>query len=138
MALTKENELGVLTITDEFFSDLIRWAVRQPACEDELWLTDEPSGRFRRLVPWGQNAPLRSLEVTYSSDGGILLSFDVVVRFGTSIRQVTKAACDAAAGRMEELLGVRPEAITVNIAGIRTTKRTAKRATKVVFRYDQN
>ncbi len=135
MTLKKNNPLGVLSIHEGVFSEIIRFGMAQPGLEEALWLSDEYGSWIRRLVPRGQDSAVHSLDVRFSDTGGILITFDVVVRFGMSIRKLTGIAAEAIARRTEEFLGVKPEQITMNIVGVRTEKRTARSFTKVVYRY---
>ena len=85
-------------------------------------LLDKPDGRRVEI------------DVDYIDGMRISLEFSVIIRFGLSIRRVTKRLADDIRSAAEESLGLDVARITINIAGVRSRK-DARRNTKVVFDY---
>ncbi|TDP49867.1 Asp23/Gls24 family envelope stress response protein [Aminicella lysinilytica] len=135
MTLTRETELGTVSISNSIISQIIIDGTMQPQCKNKVWVTTKRG----RLVGIGGKFPDGDLAMNITSDanseGHIKLEFNVVVRFGISIKSTNKAVADYIADRLEVISGSKPSEITINIAGVMTKQRKARRRTKVVYRY---
>lgn len=136
MALMKENDLGVITISNAIFSQMIFDGTMTSECADKIW----PATRRGRQVGIGgrfTDADLSmNIDVDYDEDDNIKMEFNVIVKFGISIKTTTRILSDFIADSIENLSGRKPAEITINIAGIKTRQNKARRNTKVVYRYE--
>ena len=79
---------------------------------------------------------MKSIRV-YSEEGTVKIEFSVIMKFGASIRAVTRKVSDYICERVREFLPEEPIQITVDIAGVRS-KQVARRNTKTVYRYESD
>ena len=135
MALIKNTELGGISVSDDILLDVLEKATTTGALKDLVWLSTS-RGKVQstmRLV--SDQDIINSIFITYDEKGGATLRFCVVVKFGVSIRTVTKELADEIAAMTKELTGIYPREITILIAGVRS-KNIARRNLKVVYTYE--
>lgn len=134
MSLSKKTDLGEIKISDEIIAEIISDAISHPDLASNIWPATE-RGRQIGLLPKIVDAEFASnIETSYTEDEKVNLEFSVIVRFGVSISKVTKELSDRIVEKMDYILGITPDEITINIAGVRS-KQIARRNIKAVYRY---
>lgn len=135
MAITRETELGTIQIVNAIFAQIIFDGMMQEDCLDQIW-PSTPRGRQVGIIELFTDTEFSMyIDVKRGEDGRIVLEFSVIVRFGVSIRAVTRALADYVAEQIRALDGAYPSVITINIAGVRS-RHKVRRNTKVVYRYE--
>ncbi len=137
MALTKQTELGEISISNMVFAQIIFEGMRIPECRGKIWPAT-PRGRQIGIVPKYIDTEFSMyIDVDFNEEGRVELEFSVITLFGISIKRTTKHLADYIAGAFVKYSGRTPAAITINIAGVRS-RHKARRNTKVVYRYEDN
>ncbi|MCH3954939.1 MAG: Asp23/Gls24 family envelope stress response protein [Eubacterium sp.] len=139
MTMMKATDLGLITVSNSVFAEIINSVMQSERCASNMWLSMH-QGRLIRMVRVFRDPDyVRDLSVRLNEDGRICLTFGVIVKFGVSIRRETRHAADEICARIYEQTGMIPAEITINIDGVRTrSNKTARRSTKVVFRYAED
>lgn len=135
MALIKNTELGEISVSDDILLDVLEEATVSGSLKDLIWLSTS-RGKIQSTIRLVSDQDIiNSIFITYDEKGGATLRFCVVVKFGVSIRTVTKKLADEIAARTKELTGIYPREITILIAGVRS-KNTVRRNLKVTYSYE--
>ena len=134
MALIKTTDLGDVRVSDQVIARIISDAMSEEDMTENIWPSTERGFQIG-LLPKIVDAELASNIEAKATDEGVSLEFSVIVRFGASIKKLTKTLADRIHDNMEYILGVAPDVITINIAGVKS-KQTARRNTKAVYRYE--
>ena len=135
MALIKNTELGEISVSDDILLDVLEEATVSGSLKDLIWLSTS-RGKIQSTIRLVSDQDIiNSIFITYDEKGGATLKFCVVVKFGVSIRTVTKELADEIAARTKELTGIYPREITILIAGVRS-KNTVRRNLKVTYSYE--
>lgn len=135
MTISRETELGTISISNAIFAQIILDAFDQESCRGKVW----PSTKRGRQVG-GDQMPSAAdygwhIDVERSFDGtSIDLEFPIIIRFGTSIRRITDALGDYVAGVIYEKQGRWPNQIKIRIAGVRS-RQIARRNLEVIKNY---
>ena len=135
MTLSRETELGTISVSNIIFAQLIAEAFNKDACKGRIW----PATRRGRQIGSDQKFSISDfascIEVEYSDDGeNIDIVFSVIVRFGTSIRSLTNALADYVADAICQRQGRKPNQIRIRITGVRS-RQVARRNLEVVKSY---
>lgn len=138
MTMMKATELGLITVSNAVFAEIINTVMQTEECSSNMWVTMHQGRLIRMARALSDPDYVRDLSVRLNKEGRICLTFGVIVRFGVSIRQVTRHAADEICVRVYEQTGMIPAEIIINIDGVRTKKKTARRSTKVVYRYAED
>ena len=117
MALTRETDLGKIVISNEVFKAAIEDACLSPNCAGKIWLSSKPG-----------------IEAEYDENGRVTLEFSAVIKFGASIKVVSRELADIIAEHIKKRSGDYPSLIKVNIVGIKS-KNTVKRSVEVLCEY---
>ncbi len=139
MTMMKATDTGLITVSNSVFAEIINEVMQTNEFPSKMWLTMH-QGRLIRMARYLSDPDyIRDLSVRLNDQGRICLTFGVIVRFGESIRKLTRLAADEISRRINEQTGMTPAEITINIDGVRTrSKKTARRSTKVVYRYAED
>lgn len=137
MTLSRETELGTISVSDVLFAQIIAESFELEPCRDRVW----PATRKGRQIGNDQKFSIGEfashIEVESSFDGeSVDLEFSVIVKFGTSIRALTDAMADYIAEEIERKSGKKPCQITVRISGVKS-RQTARRSLEVIKRYGE-
>ena len=135
MSIVKTTELGEVKISDEIVAQIISDSMTAEGIKDKIWpatVHGRQIGRLPKIVDaeFASNVVIDRLD-----DGSIHLEFSVIVKFGISLKKITKELADLVSDNMKYTLGVTPSKITINIAGVKS-KQVAKRNTKAVYKYE--
>ncbi len=134
MPLTKSTDLGDVKISEQVIAKIISGIISEPDFEDRIWpatVHGREIGLLHKIV----GAEFASNIFTETAENGTYtLEFSVIVKFGESLKRITKDLSDRISESLEYVLGEGPAMITVNIAGVRS-KHIARRNIKAVYRY---
>lgn len=136
MTISKETELGTISVSNVLFAQIIIESFKQEACRGRVW----PATKKGRLLSSGAKVNISEfascIEVEAGSERDRLdLEFPVVVKFGTSIRSLTDAIADYVAESLQEKTGKKPSQIKIKIAGVKS-RQVARRNLEVIRRYE--
>ena len=135
MSFARTTELGEVKISDQVIASIITEVISDQSVSERIWPATV-HGRQIGVLPKIVDAEFASNIFSGSEeDGAIYLEFSVIVKFGISIKKATKELADNIEDSMNYQLGIAPDVITINIAGVKS-RHTARRNTKVVYRYD--
>lgn len=135
MTISRETDLGTISISNAIFAQIILDAFEQESCQGKVWPATK---RGRQLG--GDQMPSAAdyggyIEAERSFDGKTIdLEFSVIIRFGTSIRRVTEALGNFIAEEIREKQGRYPNQIKIRIAGVRS-RQIARRNLEVIKSY---
>jgi len=136
MTLMKETELGIITISNSIFSQIIFDGMMQPGCLDVIWPATKRGRQVGIVARFTDTEFPMSIDAGYDKSDRMTIEFNVIVQFGISIKKTTKLLADYIADNIETLSGKKPMRITINIASVKTKNNRARRNTKVVYEYE--
>ena len=135
MSFEKNTELGEVKISDQIIAQIILDAMESENIRDRIWPATV-RGRQIGLLPKIVDAEFASnMNIDSDENDRLTLEFNVIVKFGESIRSVTHILADNIEESLKYLLGINTSVITINIAGVRS-RQIARRNTKAVYRYE--
>ncbi len=135
MTISRETDLGTISVSNAIFAQIILDAFEQESCRGKVW----PATKRGRQIG-GDQLPSAAdyggyIEAEHSFDGTTIdLEFSIIIRFGTSIRRITDAIGDYIAGVIYEKHGKYPGQIRIRIAGVRS-RQVARRNLEVIKNY---
>ena len=103
MALEKQTDYGKITISDKVFEELISNFCQLPELYDRIWLASKPNIKSR-----------------YNDSGRIEINLSVYVKFGQSIKGVSKELADKIDDSICRKTGTNPSLINVNVSGVKS------------------
>ncbi len=138
MALSKNTDLGQITISDQIFAGMLIEAIRCPECEGRVW----PSTKRGRIIPESgrsyESEVAGSIEVSRDdADDTLYLNVYVVIKFGAGIKKVVEAMCSYMAGIITERQGERKVSVMVHVTGVKS-KQVARRELLVIKEYGRD
>ena len=138
MAISTRTDLGEVKITDKVIADTIIEIFYSPDIYDKIWPASERGREFGRAprILDSDSDFASTIQTTTDESGKMTLEFSVIVRFGVSIKTLTRDISDEIADRLQYVLGIRISTIIINIAGVKS-KHIAKRNTRTIYRYDK-
>jgi Uncharacterized protein conserved in bacteria len=124
---TVRTDIGKIVIQNNSIREIVKKAV------------DDLGGRVSITNKKGRPQGLfgddsRDIEIEII-DGRLSIKTYIVIRFGISIHNVTSRIMDSVCSDIELLTGQKPASITINVAGVMSTK-LAKRDIEVKRHYD--
>ena len=135
MSIVKNTDLGEVKISDQVIAQIISDSMSTEGIKGKIWPATV-HGRQIGVLPKIVDAEFASnIVIASKDDETITLEFSVIVKFGTSIRKITRALADTISDNMKYIIGITPSVITINIAGVKS-KQIAKRNTKAVYKYE--
>lgn len=135
MSFGKNTELGEVKISDQIIAQIILDAMDHEKIRDKIWPATV-RGRQIGLLPKIVDAEFASnMNIDSDENDRLTLEFNVIVKFGESIRSITRMLADNIEESLKYLLGINTSVITINIAGVRS-RQIARRNTKAVYRYE--
>lgn len=135
MTISRETQLGTISVSNLLYAQIIAEGFRQEGCEGKIW----PATRKGRQIGTDQKFSISEfashIEAEESFEGdSVDLEFSVIVKFGTSIREITGIVADFIAETVEAKLGKKPCQIAIRISGVKS-RQVARRSLEVVERY---
>lgn len=136
MTLSRDTDLGKITISNGIFAHLILESFHQDNCEGKIWAATK-KGRLIALDNKGSfNEFTNSIEIESTDDGkNIEMEFSIIIKFGTSIKKITDHIGDYIANKFYQQYGKKPIQIKIKIAGVKS-RQIAKRNLEVIKRYE--
>lgn len=135
MALLRETESGMVRISDGIIASIVQDVIRSKGFENVIW----PASKRGKLVR-GTDMPDADFVSSFSSeydDTGVLhLEFGVIVRFGISIRMITRKVSDLILNELRKASFYDPVSIVINIEGVKSRRRIARRSTRAKYFYE--
>lgn len=136
MTISRTTELGKITISDLIFAQIIEKSFKLDDCKDKVWPATLKGRQIGNEQKFNLSDFSHEIEVESSADGGnFILTFNVIIRFGSSIKLITNAMSDYIAETVLHRHGKRPEMIKIRVVGVKS-KQTAKRNVEVIRRYE--
>lgn len=135
MTLSKNTELGQITVSDQIFASMLVEAARSPECEEKVW----PSTKRGKIIPESSRSYLSdvaSVIDVYKDDDDRFLNLDiyVVIKFGAGIKKVVECLCSHMANAMMERQGAMPVHMNVYVTGVKS-RQVARRNLLVIKEY---
>ena len=140
MAICTKTELGDVKISDQVVAGIISDIMAQPEMSDRIWSATENGHRIGKkkgiaeIIDLGDSDLASNIDVDTDDTGDVSIEFSVIVRFGVSIKALTRSLSDQIAERMQYILGMKPSVIIINIAGVKS-KQIARRNTRTIYKY---
>ena len=132
MTLSKNTELGQITVSDQIFADMLIDAAKSPECEGKVW----PSTKRGKIIPEGRSylSDVASVIDVEKDEDMLCLDIYVVIKFGASIKKVVESLCSHIADTIMERQGTGPVHINVHVTGVKS-KQVARRDLLVIKEY---
>lgn len=135
MSLKIENELGQMKVSNTIISQIIYSGLANLNLENKIWPATSRGRQIGMVSRFTDSELSMYINCSFSDDGTLLLEFSTIVKFGVSIKKITKNLSDYIYDFIKESFGNEKLQITINIVGVKS-KQKAKRNTKVVYRYE--
>ncbi len=143
MAIIKETELGVVKVSNQVVAGIISDIMADPDMSYKIWPATEHGHRigkkkgFAEIIDMGDSDLASNIEVSSDKSGNVTIEFSVIVKFGLSIKAITRSLADKIAESMHYVLGIKPSVIIINIAGVKS-KQIARRNTRTIYKYESD
>ena len=135
MTLSRETELGTITVSNLLFAQIIADSFKLDGCKGKVWPSTKKGKQIGGDMKFNLSEFANTIEIEELQNGERLsLEFHVIVKFGTSISTVCENIADGIAASIEEKHGKKPGQIKIRVTGVKS-KQIAKRNLEVVKRY---
>lgn len=135
MTLSRETELGTITVSNLLFAQIVADSFKLEGCRGKIWPATKKGKQIGSDMKFNLSEFANTIEVEeVPDDNRFDLEFHVIVKFGTSIRTVCEAVADEVAASIERKHGKKPRQIKIRVTGVKS-KQVAKRNVEVVKRY---
>ena len=135
MILTRETELGTISVSNLLFAQIIADSFKLEGCRGKIWPATKKGKQIGSDMKFNLSEFANAVEIEESlDDGRIDLEFYVIVKFGTSISSLCESIADVIAASIEQKHGSKPRQIKIRVTGVKS-KQIAKRNVEVVKRY---
>lgn len=136
MTISRTTDLGKITVSDLIFAQIIEKSFKLPECKDRVWPATLKGRQIGNEQKFSLSDFSHEIEVETSADGNnFSLTFNVIIRFGSSIKLITGAMSECIADTVQMRQGKKPEMIKIRVVGVKS-KQIAKRNVEVVHRYE--
>lgn len=136
MALTRETDLGTISVSNLFFAQIIAASFKEEACKGKVWPATKKGRQIGSPAKFNLSEFANAIEVeSDETQGRMKIECSIIVKFGTSIRTICDAIADYTAEMVEKKHGSKPYQITIHVAGVKS-KQIAKRNLEVVKTYE--
>ena len=133
MTYMRDTGLGEIKISDQVIANIILDAMSETDMTDSIWPATVHGRMLGRRTRTVDSEFASNIECNHSEEG-FTIEFSVIVKFGISIKKTTKDLSDRIHDDTGYMLGIMPDKITINIAGVKS-RNTARRNIKAVYRY---
>ena len=128
MTVSKQTELGTISVSNLFYAQIIRESFEQESCLGKIWAATRKGRQIGSDQKFSVGEFASHIEAENSFDGaGVDLEFSV-------IRKLTDDVCSYIAETLYEKQGRKPNQIKIHIVGVRS-RQTARRSLEVIKRY---
>ncbi|MBR3786378.1 MAG: Asp23/Gls24 family envelope stress response protein [Firmicutes bacterium] len=136
MALTRETDLGTISVANLFFAQIIADSFKLDACKGKVWPATKKGRQIGSPAKFNLSEFANAIEVEESEHAGhVNIECSIIVKFGVSIGRVCEAIADHTADLVERRHGKRPHQIKIRVAGVKS-KQIARRNLEVVKTYE--
>lgn len=136
MIVSKETELGKISVSSVFYAEIIKNCFLNENCINKIWPSSAKGKQIGSDSKINVNDIASHVHFQTSENGDIIgIELCVIVKFGTSIKKITQALSDLIANDICEFNGKKPETIHITINGVKS-KALAKRNMEVTFEYE--
>lgn len=138
MTLSKNTELGQITVSNQIFAGILKDAIKSPDCEDKIWL----STKRGKLLSEASRSYISDIAYVIDvnedvRDGVLSMDVYVITRFGASIKKVVDSMCSYVAEVITKRHGNHPLCINVHVTGVKS-KNIARRELLIIKEYGRN
>jgi len=135
MTLSKETELGTISVSNLLFAQIIADSFKLDGCKGKVWPSTKKGKQIGSDMKFNLSEFANTIEIEETPDGESMnLEFFVIVKFGTSIRTVCETIVDNVAESIEQKHGKKPGTVKIHVTGVKS-KQIAKRNLEVVKHY---
>ncbi len=136
MALTRETDLGAVSVSNLFFAQIIAASFKLDVCKGKVWPATKKGRQIGTPAKFNLSEFANAIEVEESEiQGRMNIECSVIVKFGTSISAICEAIADYTAETIEKKRVGNVHKITIHVAGVKS-KQIAKRNLEVVKTYE--
>ena len=136
MALTRDTELGTISVANLFFAQIIADSFKLEDCKGKVWPATRKGRQIGSPAKFNLSEFANAIEVHESEHAGrVDVEFNLIVKFGTSISSICERIADHTADLIEKRHGNRPHQIKIRVVGVKS-KQIAKRNLEVVKTYE--
>lgn len=136
MALTRETNLGTISVSNLFFAQMIADSFKLDACKGKVWPATKKGRQIGSPAKFNLSEFANTIEVEESEyPGHVNIECNVIVKFGVSIGRVCETIADHTADLIEKRQGKKPYQIKIRVAGVKS-KQIARRNLEVVKTYE--
>ena len=136
MTVSKETELGAITISNLLFAQIIADSFRAESCLGKVWPSTKKGRQIGSDTKYNIAEFANNIEVEPSLDGNSVdIEFSIIIKFGAGIRSITDALSDSVAEAVCKKQGRKPNQIKIRIAGVKS-RQVARRNLEVVKSYE--
>lgn len=132
MTLSKKTRLGVVTVNDNVIAKIILRAAQK--AEGKFFLSSERGRILGVASRVGVGDVIGNFQIE-EKDDKYFLKFSGIIRFGSSIKNVTETVLDSAEEEMKQSFPSRGGEITLHIVGVKS-KQVAERDIEVKREYE--
>ena len=132
MTLSRETELGTITISNMLFAQIIADSFKEESCLGKVWPSTKKGRQIGNDGKYNLSEFAGNIEVERSFEGNSVdIEFNIIVKFGTSIANITNDISDYVADTIYKKQGKKPNQIKIRIAGVKS-RQVARRNLEVV------
>ena len=136
MALTRENDLGTISVSNLFFAQMIAGSFKTDVCKGKVWPSTKKGRQIGSPAKFNLSEFANAITVEPSGHPGrVNIECSVIVKFGTSISAICEAIADYTAETIEKKQIGKLYKITIHVAGVKS-KQIAKRNLEVTKTYE--
>ena len=136
LTVSRETELGTITISNLLFAQIIADSFKIESCTGKVWPSTKKGRQIGSDGKYNLSEFASNIEVERSLYGeSVDIEFNIIVKFGTSIRNITDDISDYVAGVIYKKQGKKPNQIKIRIAGVKS-RQVARRNLEVVKKYE--
>lgn len=136
MALTRETDLGTISVSNLFFAQIIAGSFKLDECKGKVWPSTRKGRQIGSPAKFNLSEFASTIEVEESEQPGRMnIDCSIIVKFGASISAVCETIADYTAEMVEKKHCGRPYKITIHVAGVKS-KQIAKRNLEVTKTYE--
>lgn len=136
MALTRETDLGTISVSNLFFAQIIAGSFKLDACKGRVWPATKKGRQIGSPAKFNLSEFASAIEVEPSGyEGRMNIECSVIVKFGTSISSVCETIADYTAEMVQQKHGGKPYRIIIHVVGVKS-KQIAKRNLEVTKTYE--
>lgn len=140
MSLSKETELGTISISKIMAAQVLVDAIKQSGCALKVW----PATKKGRQIGTDTKYNISDIsshiaaEMDENNNGVLVINFCIILKYGCSIKEMTKKLSDFIANEFKKLCSddaIEKYIVRVTVTGVKS-KQIAKRNIEVTNEYE--